>query len=147
MMVPNRLAIEGEELVAHRFHGGSLGLVSCFDYECWAGVKSVWEKVKAWLSVDCEPAPVVCIPPGARVRLSRLPEALRYEFDLSFVEDATFTQLSLEATGHRDALCFDNRTIVPLGLLPEGQRVKVLRLASAEEDERDLERYESERVA
>ena len=36
MMIPNRFAIEGEELVAHCFQSGSLGLVSRFDYDSWS---------------------------------------------------------------------------------------------------------------
>src|SRR6185437_136278 len=73
MMIPNRLAIEGEELVAHRFQSGSLGLVSCFDYDRWLNQrpKSIWQRFKAWCSADNEPTPVVCIPPGARLRVDR----------------------------------------------------------------------------
>lgn len=147
MMMPNRLAIEGEELVAHRFQSGSLGLVSRTDYECWAGLKTIWEKIKAWLSADCEPGPVVCIPPGARLRLSCLPETLRDQFGLASTQDATFFERSFETTGTRDALRFDNGAIVPLELLPERQQVKVLRLASTEEDESDAEWHQLERVA
>ena len=33
MMIPNRLAIEGEELVAHRFQNGSTGMLSCGDFD------------------------------------------------------------------------------------------------------------------
>ena len=31
----NRLAVEGEELVAHRFHDGAVGMVSRADFERW----------------------------------------------------------------------------------------------------------------
>lgn len=146
MTIPQRLAIEGEELIAHWFESSALGLVPRTDYECWSDVKKVWEKVKALLLADCEPGPVVCILPGTRVRLSGLPEVLRDRFDLASVEDATFIQLPLEATVHWDALRFDNRAIVPLELLPERQRVKVLQLASAEE-EHHADRYQLEPVA
>ncbi|MGA8593460.1 MAG: hypothetical protein WB676_01840 [Bryobacteraceae bacterium] len=134
MMVPNRLAIEGEELVAHRFQSGSLGLVSCFDYDSWSRQrsKSIWQRFKAWCSSDSEPTPVVCIPPGARLRLDGLPEIFKDQFDLSSSEEATFTELSAEANRHRDALCFNNSAILLLELLAEGQRVKVLRLSSLE---------------
>jgi hypothetical protein len=69
MMVPNRLAIEGEELVAHRFQNGSTGMVSCFDFDRWATrrSKSFWQRLKEGFSPDREPMPVVCIPPGARL--------------------------------------------------------------------------------
>lgn len=137
IMIPGRPAIEGEELVVHWFESGEPGLVPHVDYECWAGVKSVWEKVKALLLADCEPGPVVRIPSDARVRLSGLPEVLRDQFELASIEDATFIQLPLEATIHWDALRFDNRAVVPLELLPERQRLKVLQLASAEEHHAD----------
>ncbi len=141
MMVPNRLAIEGEDLVAHRFQSGSLGLVSCFDYDSWSSQRSktIWQRFKAWCSLDREPTPVVCIPPGARLRLDGLPEMLKDLFNLSSWEEATFTQLSAEANQHRDALRFDNSAIAPLELLPEGQKVKVLRLCSQEDVEPDLD--------
>ena len=48
--VPNRLAVEGEQLVVHRFSTGSVGLAS----PC----SSLSSKETA-----------VCIPPGARLRL------------------------------------------------------------------------------
>lgn len=145
MMVPNRLAIEGEELVAHRFQSGSLGLVSCFDYDRWSnrsnlGSKTFWQRVKTCFSAASEPEPVVCIPPGARLRLDALPELFREQFDLASVEDATFTERSAEAYRYRDALCFDNGAIIQLELLSEGQRIKVLRLSSAEDSELHLDR-------
>jgi hypothetical protein len=147
-MVPNRLAIEGEELVAHRFQGGSLGLVSCFDYESWLNQRSrnIWQKFKAWYQSDGEPTPVVYIPPGARLRLDGLPDIFRDQFDLSSWEEATFAQLSAEANQHRDALCFDNNAILSLESLPEGQRMKVLRLCSQEDLEPDLDRFRVARL-
>jgi hypothetical protein len=143
MMVPNRLAIEGEELVAHRFQSGSLGLVSCFDYDSWSSQrpKSIWQKFKAWCQSDGEPTPVVCIPPGARLRLEGLPEVLKEQFNLASSEEATFTELSAEVNRHRDALCFDNSAIALLELLPEGQRMKVLRLSSEEDVKPNLDRF------
>lgn len=148
MMIPNRLAIEGEELVAHRFQSGSLGLVSCFDYESWLNQRSrtIWQKFKAWCQSDGEPAPVVCIPPGARLRLDGLPEILKDHFDLSSWEEATFAQLSAEVNQHRDALCFDNGAIVSLELLPEGQKTKILRLCSQEDVESDPDRLRIARL-
>ncbi|MFZ0590460.1 MAG: hypothetical protein WAM39_08265 [Bryobacteraceae bacterium] len=144
MVVPNRLAIEGEELVAHRFQSGSLGLVSCFDYDSWSSQrsKSIWQKFKAWCSSDSEPTPVVCIPPGARLRFNGLPEILKEPFNLASSEEATFTELSAEVNRHRDALCFDNGATLLLELLPEGQRVKVLRLSLQEDVEPDLDRIQ-----
>ena len=138
MMVPNRLAIEGEELVAHRFQSGTTGFVSCSDFDIWLAEhrsKNIWRRLKACLSSTAEPTPVVCIPPGARLLVERSPEFLNGRMHQGSSELATFTQLSAEANQHRDALCFDDGVIVRLAMLAEGQRVKVLRLASHEETE------------
>lgn len=142
MMIPNRLAIEGEDLVAHRFQSGSLGLVSCFDYDSWLNQrsKSMWQRFKTWCSADNEPTPVVCIPPGARLRADGLPDILKEQFHLGSFEDATFTEISADANGYRDALCFDNGAIVSLALLAEGQRIRVLQLSSREDVEPGLDR-------
>jgi hypothetical protein len=35
MMVRNRLAVEGEELVVHKFKSGSVGLVAWSDFNYW----------------------------------------------------------------------------------------------------------------
>ena len=145
MMVPNRLAIEGEELVTHRFQSGSIGPVSCFDYDTWSNKRatSIWQKLKAFCSFGSEPTPVVCIPPGARVRLEGSPKTFKEQFTLGSSEEATFVQLSVEINQHRDALCFDNSAIVLLQLLPEGQRVRVLRLSSHEDFQSQLDELQN----
>ncbi len=96
MMVANRLAIEGEELVAHRFQSGTTGLVSCYDFNIWQAErcsKSFWQRLRTCFSSATDPTPVVCIPPGARLRLERLSEFLKNQFQLGSCELATFTQL------------------------------------------------------
>jgi hypothetical protein len=136
MMVPNRLAIEGEELVAHKFQSGTTGFVSCSDFDIWQAVrrsKSLWQRLTACFSSAADPTTVVCIPPGARLRVEAPPESLSRRSHSGSSELATFTQLSAEANQHRDALCFDDGAIVRLAMLAEGQRVKVLRLSSFEE--------------
>jgi hypothetical protein len=138
MMVPNRLAIEGEELVAHRFQSGTTGFVSSFDFSIWNAElrsKSMWQRLTACFASTIEPARVVCILPGARLRVEAVPESLSGRSHSGSCELATFTQLSAEANQHRDALCFDDGAIVRLAMLAEGQRVKVLRLSSIEEPE------------
>lgn len=132
MMIPNRLAVEGEELVAHRFPNGSTGLVSCCAYDCWATRprRSWWRRLRDAFLSEGEPTPVVCIPPGAQLQLNRLPETLKAHVPAPSGEDAVFTQLSAEAGQYRDALRFANGVTVLLQWLPEGQKVKVLRLSS-----------------
>jgi hypothetical protein len=149
MMVPNRLAIEGEELVAHRFQNGSTGMVSCFDFDRWATrrPKSFWQRLKEGFSPDREPTPVVCIPPGARLRLNEIQESLKARFPLGSCEDAVFTQISAEASQYRDAVCFANGATILVQWLPEGQRVRILRLCSQEDVEPALDRNRLARIA
>jgi len=53
MHYPNRLAVEGEELMAYRFPSGSIGLASpaglCSAQK--ATPKSFWERVKNWFAL------------------------------------------------------------------------------------------------
>src|ERR1019366_2101416 len=130
LAIHNRLAIEGEQLVAHRFKSGSTGLVSLLDFTNWhtRRPERLWQRIKCCFSSQTEPVAVVCVPPGARSRL--------HGFHSS--EKATFTQISPESSRYRDALLFDNGNTVLLQLLPEGQRVTVLRLSTAESVEPDL---------
>ena len=74
--IPNRLAVEGEQLVVHRFSTDSLGLAS-----------------------PCSPplskeTPAVCIPPGARLRLRDIPQDLQLRFGLNEIEEVTFVSVS-----------------------------------------------------
>lgn len=140
MMFPNRLAAEGEELAAHKFQSGTTGFVSCSDFQIWQANRrsnSIWQWFSTVFSSIDEPKPVVCIPPGARLRFEGCPEFLggdRSPFGAHCL--ASFTELSAEANQHRDALRFDDGSVVFLGMLAEGQRVRVLRLSSSEENEK-----------
>ena len=109
--VPNRLAVEGEQLVVHRFSTGSVGLAS----PC----ASLSSKETA-----------VCIPPGARLRLRDIPQAL--PLGLNATEEVTFVQLSAEAYQYRDAVRFQNGREILLQRLGCGQQVEVLSLASGD---------------
>ena len=63
--IPNRLAVESEELVVHRFSTGSIGLAS----PC-ASVSSRW---------SAKQNPAVCVPPGARLILLDVPKRLQHD--------------------------------------------------------------------
>ena len=82
MAVPNRLAQEGEELVAHRFPTGSLGLASPGDLKRIADApaparRNFWNSLKEFFNPPkAEPVPAVCIPPGARLAATGYPGAL-----------------------------------------------------------------------
>src|SRR5579872_5455456 len=134
MMIHNRLAVEGEELIAHRFKSGSKGLVSLLDFTKWQirRPEGLWQRLKYCLFSQTEPAPVVCVPPGARLRLHGFGPC----------EKAAFTQISPDSSRYRDALLLDNGKTILLQLLPEGQKVTVLRLSTPESVEPDLAEFQ-----
>ena len=150
MAVPNRLAQEGEDLVAHRFPTGSLGLAAPADLKRTleptpVAHRSLWCALKAFFNpLRAEPVPAVCIPPGARLRLQDIPVRIQNEFSVGPEEDVTFTQLSAAANSYRDAVRFGNGRELRLQELREGQRVQVLDLSLAEE--LDLEVLRRERA-
>jgi hypothetical protein len=115
---PNRLAVEGEELVVHRFASGSHGLASPD-----RGLKDLF--------FPCSTT-AVCVPPGARLLLGDLPMALQMELGVREGEEVTFVEQSAEAFRYRDAVRFSNGREILLQRLPCGVRVEVLRLDSGE---------------
>jgi len=150
MAVPNRLAQEGEDLVAHRFPTGSLGLASPEDLKPTtaatpAARRSFWRAFQEFLNpAKGKPVCAVCIPPGARLRLQDIPVRLQHEFSVGPIEDVTFTQLTAAAHSYRDAVRFHNGREIRLQELKEGQRVRVLDLSCAED--LDLQRLREERA-
>jgi len=147
MAVPNRLAQEGEDLVAHRFPTGSLGLASPEDLKPTpkaAGRRGFWRAMQEFLNPSKgKPVCAVCIPPGARLRLQDIPARLQHEFGIGPEEEVTFTQISASAHSYRDAVRFRSGREIRLQELREGQRVKVLDLSCAED--LNLERLREER--
>jgi len=139
MAVPNRLAQEGEELVAHRFPTGSLGLASPCDLKradqpCQPAHKNFWMMVKEFFNPPkADPVAAVCIPPGARLRLEDIPARLQNQLGIGPVEDVTFTQISAAVNSYRDAVRFANGCEVRLQELREGQRVRIIDLSMAGE--------------
>jgi hypothetical protein len=141
---PNRLARAGETLIVHRFRTGAKGLASPCELgritppqplrrpgEPWWS----WSVVKRWLARLGAPGPVataVCIPPGARLILPNVPQAMREEYRIAPGEPVAFAQLSAEAYTYRDALCFESGRTVSLQDLPDGLPLKVLSLGAAE---------------
>lgn len=140
---PNRLAVEGEDLVVHRFGAGSLGLTSPADLEpVISAGKNVdggwWPRVKAWLTGQNpkweaeKRVPAVCISPGARLVLRDIPKHLQREFGVSQVEEVQFVETTAEVNTYRDAVRFRNCRQVLLQQLREGQRVQVISVAAEE---------------
>jgi hypothetical protein len=151
--IPNRLSVEGEQLVTHRFPTFSIGLASPADLEKAVSAhresqkeeRSWWMRFKIWFSqapVRSEEVPAVCIPPGARLLLRDIPEETRQEFAVGPVEEVTFTELTPNAYRYRDGVRFDNGREVLLQHLREGLSVDVLSLALAEPDYEPLREQE-----
>ena len=119
--IPNRLAVAGETLVVHRFSTGALGLASpCSPMmRFWCGKET----------------PAVCVPPGARLHLQDIPEAMQRQLHVGETEVVTFVQLSATAFQYRDAVRFNNGREVLLQRLNCGQQVDVLSLSGADSEE------------
>ncbi len=137
--VPNRLAREQEDLVAHRFPTGSMGLASPADLRRNAEARqeqpsgSFWAAIKSFFTMPkMEPVPAVCIPPGARLYLQDIPARLQQELGVAAESEVTFTQTSASVNAYRDAVRFPNGRELSLQELREGQRAKVVSLALAE---------------
>ena len=143
--IPNRLAIEGEELVVHRFRTGSLGLASPADLQMRERLRGAalgttfWQRLKSGLKsylTESDPsatAPAVCIPPGARLVVMGIPGELQRLCGVSQEEDAVFTQISAEVNRYRDAVRFRNGCQIRLQDLREGLHVRVLSLSCTPE--------------
>ena len=135
---PNRLAVDGEELVVHRFGGASLGLVSPGDLQTVMArteCDTLWCKIKQWFKAQWElqpNVPAVCVPPGARLMLADIPKGLRRELRVGEVEEVKFVQTGAEPNTYRDAVRFENGREILLQALDEGQRVLVLSLEPKE---------------
>jgi hypothetical protein len=139
MGVPNRLACEGEDLVVYEFRTGSRGLTADTSVtntdtaqpEC----KSFRSFAKRLLG-ELQPEPervAVCIPPGARLLLSDIPEEVQKSFSVAASEEVTFTQLTAMPYRYRDTIRFRNGREILLQRLNKGQRVRVLELSLVEE--------------
>ncbi len=135
MSMPNRLAVKGEELVAHRFRTGTIGFASPSDLQRRAVPpealsNGLWSFFR--LRPKTESIRAVCIPPGARLSLRNIPERLQRWLAVGPVEEVTFVQLSDSAYTYRDAVRFTDKCEVRLQCLSEGQRALVLDLPTPE---------------
>jgi len=137
---PTRLAEEGEQLVAHRFPTGSMGLASPCELtktvektkpqqeEKWYS----WQAIRNWFqtqAVKRTEVAAVCIPPGARLVLRDIPKEMQQELGIAEEEEVTFTELTASAHTYRDAVRFSNGRQILLQRLREGQRVEVMSLS------------------
>lgn len=139
--IPNRLAVEGEELVIHRFSTGSMGLASLTDLQEFerlkeaAPRKTFWQSFKSFFEQPDQSAtaPAVCIPPGAYLIVRNIPADLQRRCRVNQEEAALFTQLNADFNSYRDAVRFQSGCEVRLQDLREGIHVQVLSLAGTPE--------------
>jgi hypothetical protein len=132
---PNRLAQDGETLVAHRFSSGCIGFVAntsgqtSFLKRTW--LQRNWASLKPWFFPRHVRSGVVavCIPPGSELRVQTLPNEFRKQYGLDADEVVLFTQLSLKDFTHRDGLRFRTGADISLQRLTPGQRVTVMSLS------------------
>ena len=136
--LPNRLAVQGEELVAHRFSTGAIGLASRAELRRGIGSatgrrRTLWSLIRtAILPKIAGEVAAVCVPPGARLQLSDICDRLQNELGVGPAETVTFTQTDAAPGTYHDAVQFANGKRILLQLLKEGQRVRVLSLGSGE---------------
>jgi len=131
--LPNRLAVEGEELIVHRFPTQSIGLASPADLEpkpgdADRGAHRLWEQIKNFFAFDCPNARAVCVPPGASLIVKGIPPNRQRQWNVTEEENALFVQTSAEVNTYRDAFCFGNGQQVLLQDLSEGMKVRVVSL-------------------
>jgi hypothetical protein len=142
MEYPNRLAVEGETLVLHRFRSGSLGLASarecCAAAQKPASSRTFWGAVKDFFNPpEVRSAPAVCIPPGARLILHDISTRVQKEFSIGACEEVAFVQLTAMANFYRDGVRFRTGDTLRLQDLLEGQRVDVIDLGNDLSEEPD----------
>jgi len=140
--LPQRLAVEGENLIVHRFPTNSIGLASPLDLhpkarEVPTSSLTLWQRIKDFLASDCLTVPAVCIPPGACLILRNIPLDLQKEWGVSEEENILFVQTSAEVNTYRDAFCFRNGRVVSLQRASEGILAKVVSLGGNVDTERE----------
>ena len=137
MSIPNRLAVEGEDVVTYRFHSGSIGFASESDVRRMAGsndprARGFWLSPRSYStnSPSAEPVCAVCVPPSARLLLQDIPEHLQHKLNVASSEEVTFAQMGMDAYTYRDAVRFESGLEIRLQDLIPGQRARVLQLSS-----------------
>ena len=139
MKVSNRLAVDGEELIVHRFQDGRVGLASAFDVRVNQELRKVrchgfWPRVKELIFPVTSEIVAVLVPPGARLMIRDISVSRQFEWRVfGETQTAVFTILTDEGNTFQDAVRFANGIIALLSRLVEGQRVRVLSVSAEEE--------------
>ena len=136
---PNRLARDGEELIAYRFSSGCTGFIGAAEIlepqirTTWLGRS--WPQLKTWFLPRRHDGPeAVCIPPGAQLALEAVEGELRRQLDLEESEPAVFSQVTANEFSYRDGLRFRNGRQILLQRIPPGQRVRVISTAGLQDE-------------
>src|SRR5512138_2145756 len=101
--LPNRLAVEGEELVTYRFPTHSIGLASRGELDVIRKPQPRPSGLLGWMKhffappYDCRNVTAVCIPPGASLILAGIPANLQQRLSVGETEQVVFAQTSAEA--------------------------------------------------
>jgi hypothetical protein len=146
-VLPNRLAVRGEELVVYRFPTASKGLAAPADLRAAeqplepAPRKSLWKRFKDFF--DASPhfsnVAAVCVPPGAHLLLKNISADLQRQWRVQDHASVFFVQASAAENTYRDAIQFPDGRQVLLQNLREGMLVQVLSLGGIEAvEEQDL---------
>ena len=127
--IENRLAVEGEVLVVHRFHTGSKGLTSPrYLRPDTRSKNSLVLLGENFVQPPMECA--VCVPDGAELVMTGISLPFQFSNEVSSTEVVLFRQQSEQDSTYRDAIEFGNGVIVPLQELEVGQRVGVIGLSA-----------------
>jgi hypothetical protein len=132
----NRLAIDGETLVVHRFNTGTIGLAPVPSAEASPEKPKLgfWRRLFAFEpNAGVQQPCAVCVPPGARLLMRDIPVRLQATLGVSECEEVRFTQITARENTHRDAVQFANGITLLLQRLEPGQHVEILDLGIAEE--------------
>jgi hypothetical protein len=132
--IDSRLAMEGEELIVHRFPTHSIGLASPSDLQSQTGGvhrnQSLWGRIKHFFAVPDQPnVQAICVPPGACLIVKNIPDKLQRKWNVGQEEFVSFLQTGMEAHTYRDAIMFTNGCQVLLQELSEGIPVRVVSLS------------------
>lgn len=132
MFLNNVLAEEGQELLSFRYNG-SVGFSTPTEVRNF----NLWSKdhprptplggEQNWKPDIC----VHCIPPGARLTLSDIPQHVQEKFGITVTETVIFDQLSASVSQHRDAVRFANGKTAKLTDLGAGISARVDSLEGA----------------
>lgn len=129
--VPNRLAVEYEELVIHRFQTYTIGLASPLEISRAEAVwrrRDLWSRVRDVLTMTSCEVTAVCVPPGAWLILKGIPKDICRRFGVQSSEKVQFIQTSAAENIHRDAVQFCNGRYISLQRLRPGMRAEILSL-------------------